>query len=360
MNVSQERWNGQVGASIGKLRLNIYEDAVVMPRMPGRRSKHRPIGLFANGVRVPWSDSGVAYADRPTSDCRLAREERVECRNETVLFIGTLWCIWGHPITDLMRHLWPLLALDGNIRVAYALGSPKQRLPVNFRGLLEALGVSSDRLVEVRQPTRFRRVLFGEPSFWHTAEGKSYSSEYSATVEAIIRGVLGTSRMVQRRRVYLTRTGQRDTKGRKDFGEREVEAAYRRAGFEIVSPECLDFAEMVRMLAETDVLAATEGSVSHNALFLPRGSRIEILCKLAKRNGYQMAIDRVRDLKVSVYDVRISRLLAVPNEPWRGPFMIGVTSELAKHLGCEPTFSRLERLKYFLCLIWMWLKAHRI
>lgn len=337
------------------LELAVYENAVIVPR---RTKRDKAVGLFAEGHFVPWSNADIVVVPSPAVDC--APPDVPVCeRADEVIFIGTLWCMWGHLITDFARHLWPLLRQDRSLKVAYAVGGPKQRLPVNFLQLLVALGVERGRLIEVREPMRFRKVYFGAPSFWHEQGICRWTEEYAEMIETIRANLLEPlPRVVPTRRVYLTRT--LFAQNRKDFGEALVESAYRDAGFEIVAPEKLTFAEMVRLFAETAVLAATEGSVSHNALFLPKGARLEVLRKCDWVNVYQMAINEIRELDVSVYPVSVGNLLAVSAEPWRGPFLMGVTPELAAHLGCVPRRSRLEEWRCRWCRFKMWLKAHRI
>ena len=344
------------------LAVQTYDNAVLMPRTR-KRKRMRELGLFVNDVQIPWSTSAVVVNPQDTlPPVVFHANERVEAViDEEVIFIGTLWCMWGHLITDFSAHIWPVLTLPKSLRVAYMVGSATQTLPTNFKGLLAALGVSADRLVEVRKPTRFRRVHFGEPSLWHESgtDAIRWTDEYARTIDAAIAGVLGLSRPTPHRKVYFTRTGL--VKNGKDFGERAIENAYRRVGFEVVSPEKLSFAETVRLLAETETLAATEGSVSHNALFLPKGARLEILRKCETANTYQEAINKWRELNVEVFNVSFGNQLAVPQEACRGPFLLGVTPELAAHLGCAVVPpSRGERFKCFLCRAKMWLKEHRI
>ncbi len=344
------------------LAVHTYDNAVLMPRTR-KRKRMRELGLFVNDKQVPWSTSDVVVLPSDTNaPVTFPADKAVEeVIDEEVIFIGTLWCMWGHLITDFATHLWPVLTLPKSLRVAYMVGSATQTLPANFKGLLAALGVSADRLVEVRKPTRVRKVHFGEPSLWHE-RGTGvlrWTDDYARTIDEAISGVLGPARPTPRRKVYFTRTGL--VKNRKDFGEAAIEDAYRRAGFEVVSPEKLSFAETVRLLAETETLAATEGSVSHNALFLPKGAHLEILRKCGVANGYQEAINRWRELDVKVFNVSFGNRLAVPQEACRGPFLLGVTPELAAHLNCDivPP-SRGERFRCFLCRAKMWLKEHRI
>ena len=143
----------------------------------------------------------------------------------------------------------------------------------------------------------------------------------------------------------MTRTGSQ--KDRKDFGEKSIERAYQERGFQVVAPERFSFVDLVRLFAETEVLAATEWSVSHNALFLPKGARIEALRKCDSANEYQDAINALRELQVSVFNVSMGNMLAVPSSPCRGPFLIGITPSLAAHLGCAPV--KVSRIEWFKC-----------
>ncbi len=184
------------------LSIHSYENAVIVPRMR-KRKRMREQGLFVDGVQIPWSTSEAVSFPREQEKVFFDTGKlAVRDMDEEVIFIGTLWCMWGHLITDFSTHLWPLLSLDKSLRVAYAVGSPKQTLPENFKQLLYALGATPDRLIEVREPMRFRKVHFGDPSFWHENGKVCMTAEYGRTIDAAVSGVLpsggGASRRIGR------------------------------------------------------------------------------------------------------------------------------------------------------------------
>ena len=82
------------------------------------------------------------------------------------------------------------------------------------------------------------------------------------------------------RKVYISR---KKSRGRIVANERDVEAALRQTGFEIIYAEKLSFEEQVRLFAETSILVSIHGAGLTNALFMQPGtSMIELL---PRRNG---------------------------------------------------------------------------
>ena len=144
-------------------------------------------------------------------------------------------------------------------------------------------------------------------------------------------------------KTYLTRTSLHSNK---DYNEKEIEQLFREKGFDIVAPEKLSVAEQIRLMASSRTVAATEGSVSHNALFMSPGSQLIVLQKADYVNGYQHAANAVADLEVTYIRAHHS-VCASKQMPWAGPFYLTVTPELKAWSGgmarklpllCRPSY----------------------
>lgn len=87
---------GRNGMKPAMLEIREYEAAVLSPR-----TKRNPAVLYADGKLVEWSNS--TYGKRA-----VWRDDSIVESGESVAYLGNLWCVWGHLITDFSRHLWML------------------------------------------------------------------------------------------------------------------------------------------------------------------------------------------------------------------------------------------------------------
>lgn len=326
-----------------KAHLSLREyDAIVAPKC-----REGEGGVFAEGKCVEWSRFWAG-------DCNGYAPDQAEDGGETAFYLGMLYGCWGHCLSDDLRHVWPIAKgiVSKDIPIVYTTLIKGERLPENFFLLLEAAGVNRQRLVCVEKPTRFRKLLFADPSYWQSKElgYRVFTQEYVDTIETIReRFVVGNE--MPHRRIYLSRTGWVGNKP--DVGEEFIEAAFRaHFGCEVFRPEMLTLAEMIKLMAETKTLVSTGGSCQMNSLFLAPGSESIVIRKSGWIDHCQVGIDQIRDLNVTVIDANGSWLLDRPKEPWRGPFFLYVNSRLARFLGIKSHFP----VRSFLVYVFWFLK----
>ncbi len=119
-----------------------------------------------------------------------------------------------------------------------------------------------------------------------------------------------------------------------------MEKAFAEKGFDIVHPEELSLPQMISVLNETAVFAATEGSCAHNAIFLRQGAKAIIIRKTNYTNWHQLTFNFLRQLDVTYVRSAISPafLRYESDAPSQGPFFIYVNSRLATLLGVRSCF----------------------
>ena len=87
-----------------------------------------------------------------------------------------------------------------------------------------------------------------------------------------LRKLVGAPTLRPSRRIYLTRDGAYSPRFVEN--EAEVQAKFKGAGFEIVSPITLSFREQVELFASTKVIAGNHGSAFVNMVFASPGAQI--------------------------------------------------------------------------------------
>lgn len=300
-------------------------------------------GTFAksSALHEPPCDVGGSYA-ATMQDC-----------NRTAVFIGFLLPEWGNVLFDSLKKLWFLRTDEGrrmlaqDAVVAYVTWGNAAPPPYQFE-IWEMAGYDTSAWLHVTTPTRFHQVILPGNSLKATAdETRLFSPLFKMEIERIKAAAFAGSHSGKPHdaggKTYLTRTSLHSNK---DYNEKEIEQLFREKGFDIVAPEKLSVAEQIRLMASSRTVAATEGSVSHNALFMSPGSQLIVLQKADYVNGYQHAANAVADLKVTYIRAHHS-VCASKQMPWAGPFYLTVTPELKAWSGgmarklpllCRPSY----------------------
>lgn len=321
-----------------ELKIRKFSGAVVWPE--GGE------GMSSAAVYV----DGKVLPDTQISPClcrninRSVDDPRIVDDGASALFLGAFYGCWGHSLTDSLRFLWVFLPHYANrlgvdlssLKLVYVPVGGKKNLGKSFRELLMAVGVPINRIIEVTQPTRFKLLYVPEASFYEDLKTieRHWTKEYSDSIERVIATVVPKA-LHPTRMIYFSRTKWQKGLRRKDFGEVAIEKAIRKnlPECEIISPEQFSFGEQVSMLQSCKKLIVTEGSLSHNALFLPQRAELVILRKCWLANRYQKAINEMRELKVIELDASWKNRLINPlKNPCAGPFFLAVTTDLARYL----------------------------
>lgn len=320
-----------------ELGFKTYQNAVIFPGVSRKgyggvvdsSGKSVPNTSVFNGCSQLGSDPNCSVV---TSD-------------ESVVYLGMLYNCWGHCLTDCLQRFWVFGACGVHPSVCgkkfvYAVTDWRDGLPQSFYDLIANLGVSKDQLHPIEKPTRFWEVIIPDSCFYHNLETGhiKYTNEYANLMER-----LRVTKDWASRKVYFSR---KDWSGSQSFGEERFEQLFRARGYEIVYPEKLTFDEQRKLLAETKELVATEGSVAHNAIFMPKGTRVVIIRKARYVNRYQPVINEIAGLEPVYVDANMSHLLFIRNQHFIGPFFLYVNSRLASFLGCKPSFPVFTYLRY--------------
>lgn len=254
--------------------------------------------------------------------------------DQIVIYIGFLLFEWGNTITDSLKKLWFLhteqgrqLLRDG-AQVVYVTFENKPLKEYQIE-LFRLAGFDANSWKQITSPLRFREVLIPGNSFITTAEDRRfYYPEFVQTIQDIkAKAFAATENQKQPsfpEKIYLTRTKWGN---RRDSNEKKLEDLFRQLGFQILSPEQFSVVQQIVMLAKCNVMAATEGSVSHNALFMSPGAELIVLQKADYLNDYQMLINEISDLRVTYIPAHSSTRVS-KEMPWVGPFYLNITPQL--------------------------------
>lgn len=315
-----------------------YDDACILPYN----------GLFEGGV----VDSKGVFIKNTTVHEELQEhlykfsEECVTFDDREVLFIGDLYSVYGHAITDNLKKIWYFqteeckkLLANGVVLVCITFHG--QKLDDYVFQLLELAGlVNVDQVEVVDRITRFKKVYVPDNSMVLENGIRCYTSEFKSTIK-LIKDSVDKENFSCYDKIYLSRTAIRQNR---DFGEQEVESLFKKQGFEILHPEKLSIKEQISIFSHCCCMAATVGSVSHSAIFCRDGIELIVLQKSNYINGYQLMIEHMVDAKVTYIDINHSLPLKFP---WGGPFFLSQTKYLSRY------FSIFHIDFYFLKVSWL-------
>jgi len=327
-----------------KLEIRHYDDALVLPGcIQGG-------GVVIKGEYEPQSHIHYGHSRAhayPVNRSDLRYEE------EAVCYLGMFSSVWGHCITDNIRRLWffdnqPSIDISG-LKFIYVTEKADDVFPDSFLELINKLGLSMDRFTRITAPTVCRSLYLPDSCFYLDPElhRRVYTKEYIDIIDRIC--ATADSEKIARyanTKVYLSRTSFENNR---DFGETAVEQAFAEAGYSIICPEKLPFDEQLCLYRSAGEIATTEGSISHNAIFMKKGSRLVIVRKTDYLNeeGYQFAVNYLKGPEVIYIDAHLSCMLTRKAHPWAGPFFIFPGKNLTRYLHRKPLgFPVFEFVRY--------------
>lgn len=280
--------------------------------------------------------SGTGLHELP---CVVGGAYPAECTKvrETVIYIGFLLPEWGNTITDSIKKLWYLQTDEGKallqqgVQIVYVTFE-NQPLKKYQLELFRLAGFDATQWHQILQPTEFTEVIVpGNSLVTDPQDIRFYYPEFAATVQSIKSAALLRNTAPALEKVYLTRT---HWSRKNDSNERLIERLFADSGFQVIAPEQLSVSEQIRLMAQARVVAATEGSVAHNALFMTAGCELIVLQKADYVNNYQLLINAVAQLRVTYLPAHHSTCTS-KEMPWAGPFYLTVTPELKAWCGRE-------------------------
>lgn len=332
------------------LHRQYFKNAIVIPS-DNNNSKFKEGGVFTsnaqfilssslNGV-LPSSVVNVNYSNLKQSD-------------DTIIFIGTFYSLWGHAITDSIKKLWFLFTEEGKrllgngAKVGYIFRDKGDSYTLS---VIEKTGINPSDLIEIKEPTLFKNVYIPDSSIIYNPkdETRYYTKEYIEIINRIIDCYNKTYNSDFREKydkVYFSR--RRIFQNGRDWGEDKIEKVFRKLGYKVMYPEKLSFFEQIHILRNCSHFATTEGSISHTIIFCKPQTKIELVRKCNRLNFHQLMINEAAQLDVTYIDANKSVVID-ERMPLHGPFYLCITKEL-RHFYNKP----LLYTPYWLCFSYWW------
>lgn len=292
-------------------------------------------------------------------------------KDKIAIFIGYLYPVWGHVISDALAKLWFLRTEECNhllkqgAKIIY-LTEFNKPLPSWNKEIIGLAGYNIDDWVHVTDSTLYDTVIVPDDSLFPFDNKLFYTVEFMDTINSIKNNVKIDSQLPEK--VYYTRSAIKDYR---EWGrEKDVEKLFKSKGFTVISPEKNSIQCQIAMMMHCKEFASTENSCSHNSLFCTPATKVYILRKADYINKYTSMIGYFAQLRTIYVDANASTR-ADAKYPMLGPFFIMVTKELKAALGSNeftipyymninywggyiilrPIIQTIRQIKYTLCIL---------
>jgi len=188
------------------------------------------------------------------------------------MYLGYVTSHYGHFLTDSMSRWWATLDLD---LPCFALES--QKLTSNFHvEIIDALGIRL--LPPTDRPTLYRRVLSPEPSLTRELDIKPFADRAHLRVTDVL---YPQPKFEFSNRIFLSRLGYPSKRRIDQEAEQELENRAAAAGYQLIKPETLTFAQEIQIFNEAEFITGILGSAFLTALFSRKSYKGHIAIFLA-------------------------------------------------------------------------------
>ena len=345
-----------------KLEVCSFQNAVIAP--------YAKAGVWVNGKRLPQTLRHQMPTDKEKPPAL-----PFFC-DERVVFIGAFVPVWGHEITDNLKHLWFYFDESfehlKNLKFAYVDFIDGKKSSQNFLELLKTLGLPLSQFLCVERPTQFSEVLVPDECFLcdlNIAACPSFASDNIDVMKFQRRftkeylnllnhlPIIPQTKNIQK--IYFSRAA---FYSQKDFNEKEIEVFFANQGFTIIYPEKNTFLENLALLQNCETFASTDGSIAHNALFCKKAQQIIILRKCRYFSTYQCAANAIAlqnnpQTEIVYIDAAFSPLANISKSWWSGPFFLYVTNNLRRFFNLPPQKNAFPIGQFCKCLVIDFIKS---
>ena len=266
--------------------------------------------------------------------------ENLKKSDETVIYLGMFYVIWGHMITDNMKRLWFLKSdvyknYFKNCKLIYVqydgFEFETSIVHFHFAKILEILGIDYKNIYPVKEATTYKNLILPDESFYYIPEkGKYFTNEYVETIDIIRHHFLkyyGTLNHTSLpfKKVYFFH-GMRE-----QIGEERLAAYFQSKGYVIINPYKFSFEEELAILINCESFATPIGSTAHNSIFLRDNTEVILIPRGNYLTDYQEALNQVHDLRINYIDSTLS----IFSKGWDIAFYYFVSNNLKRYFGDE-------------------------
>lgn len=261
--------------------------------------------------------------------------EKLEEKKEDVLYMGAFQPHWGHFLLEYITRLWYWIKYKPTIKIAYCgFACEPDSIDGNYLEILNLLGIEKNRLIDIRNPTRFLNVIIPEQSY---LRGKYYSLEYKLIINTLKDNASIHISKKPYENLYFTRVDFMKTaiNRNKERGEDPIVELFKKNNFTIISPERISATEQIFYISHCKKIITPIGGASMNLIFAKEGCEVILLKKayLPDIPADMHIISCINHASQVIFlDVYFKPYSHLPYSYGYGPHMLGITKELKLYI----------------------------
>lgn len=264
--------------------------------------------------------------------------------DEEVIFLGRHYPHFGVVLIDTVRRLYFRFLEQGkNLKVAvcgvYSEEGTFGKANARSWEYFEDLGIKKEDLIDVRVPTKFKRIYVPEAGFEYM---KNIHKEFRLPFEYLKSKV----KPKPFEKIYLSRKMMATSK---EAGEQIFEKFFKMNGFEIIYPDELSILEQVSYYKGAKIIASVEGTASHNILFCEPGTKQICIRKNTRIEPRHFLFNEIMNSECIYIDCYCNFIPKFPRHYDIGPFCMTFNKNMvdfAKENGYKlPKFIKLNNFK---------------
>ena len=267
-------------------------------------------------------------------------------KDQIVIYVGQLYHVFGHAITDNLSKVWFLFTpigkelLKNGAKIVYTIIENREE-PAYFNELFNLIGIAKENRIQIKEPTQFTTIYIPDSSLFTQEKGgfqyKCYTNEFKQTIDIVKENALSKPiNLEPLTKIYLTRTRLRQFK--RDFNETEVESFFKSKGYDVISPEKFSIQQQIFLLNSAKTVAVTEGSISLLTMFCQPRTSVQLLLKCNWINDYQICVNHMTNINYEYITIHKSHKCD-KIQPYLGPFFMYKSPQLLRWSGHNNIFS---------------------
>lgn len=242
-------------------KADIIQNGIVLPRKEGIGSSWGIGGVVDQDGNFVNSSAERGFGGKYEIDKNTIKDYQCE-----VIYLGYLIDHWGVFLVDFLRRIyWKFVNSTKRTKLAFCGIGFKEgtygSIDKNCRELFSLIGISDDDIIDIRIPSRFKKVIIPEPGYEYDAY---YNPNFVLPYNIAAEKVLSTRQDEYPELLYLSRM---HFQKKKEAGERAIEYLFRKNGFTVIYPESLSVTEQISFFSQAKIIASIEGTIAHNVLF---------------------------------------------------------------------------------------------
>ena len=234
---------------------------------------------FIAGHRL-FSSRDIDLDDRHITGSYKASPKDISYIDETVLYGGVLIEHPGHLITECFadRLWWLAENPDSDIKIAIEIIWSKGELGTLYNSFvmefLDAFGISEDRIIVIKNPTQFKKIIVPDQS----SIPLNYCFPYDFTPEYIkpFQHITGRLTPGKYKKIYLTKS---KVHNKSVIGEDYFIDFFEKKGFAIINPEDYSIKEKAELMYGADEVVTIDGTNSLFTVFCRPSVKLTILAR---------------------------------------------------------------------------------